>query len=166
MASHYAPAAVNGLQPSGYAPAAVELYTNGAPISSERYTRTADGPVWTANDRPRCMFSVIDDFTAPAARAMMTTAGSAGVDVYRGRVANAVHSKGSKVSVYLDADGSATPTAWVNTPLGGSTYLTGSGWKHATLGSAVGLVRVLLANTGGTGNAIIRAVIITRGVQS
>jgi hypothetical protein len=166
VASHYAPLPVNGLQASGYAPAVVELYTAGAPISSERYTRTADGPVWTVNDRPRCLFSVLDDFTALAARAMMTTAGSEGVDVYRGRVANAAHSKGSKVSVYLDADGSATATALVITPLGGSVYLTGTGWQHATIGSAVGQVRVMLANTGGTGNAIIRAVVITRGVQS
>ena len=166
ISSHYAPAAVNGIQASGYAPTPEELYASNAPVSSERYARTADGPIWTVKDRPRCLFSVLDDFAGNAARSMMTTDGATGVDVYRGQVSNAVHSKGSKVSVYLAADGAATATAWVNTPLGGSAYLTGAGWRHATLGTAIGPIRIKLANTGGTGNAMIKAVIITRGLQT
>ena len=166
ISSHINPSAVNGIQASGYAPAPVELYASNAPISSERYTRTTDGPVWTVKDRPRCLFSILDDFTAAASRAMMKNDSSTFVDVYRGEVSNAVHSKGSRVSLYLDADGSATASAWVDTVGGGSAYLTGSGWRHAKLGSAVGPIRVRLANTGGTGDAIIRAAIITRGLQT
>ena len=166
ISSHYAPAAVTGIQASGYAPTPEELYAANAPVSSERYARAHDGPIWTVKDRPRCLFSVLDNFADGEARSMMKTDGATFVDVYRGQVSNAVHSKGSKVSIYFATDGSATAAAWVETVGGGSAYLTGSGWRHATIGSAVGPIRVKLANTGGTGNAMIKAVIITRGLQT
>jgi len=166
ISSHYAPAAVTGIQASGYAPTPEELYAANAPVSSERYARAHDGPIWTVKDRPRCLFSVLDDFTAATSRALMQTSSADGTLVYKGALANAVGSQGAKVSVYLDADGSATAAAWVDAGLGGAAYLTGSGWRHASIGLAIGPVKVTLANTGGSGNAFIRAVIITRGLQS
>lgn len=164
--SHIDPAARDGLQSSGYAPATAELYAANAPVSSERYARVHNGPIYTDLDRQRVLYSLLDDFTATSTRALMCTDSTDGELVNRGHMSTNVRTGYMRVSAYLEEDGSATVKAVVD--VGGfGAALTGTGWQHANLKN-VGIesagVNVYLGNTGGAGNVYIRSLVITRGI--
>tara|TARA_R100000655_G_scaffold24510_1_gene49605 strand:- start:2955 stop:3815 length:861 start_codon:yes stop_codon:yes gene_type:complete len=166
ITSHVDPGSVNGIQSSGYAPTPEKLYASNEPVSSERYWRLADGPVWTDRDRARALYCVLDDFTAVAARAMMTTTSANGVTVNKGTLSTLTPPGAVRVSAYLERDGSAA--AQVSVEVGGSVVqLSGTGWQHANLeiGIGSGQVRAVLVNTGGAGNVFLRGLVITRGLE-
>ena len=156
-----APAA--GVLVSGYARTDATWYAAGAPVSSERVRRLCENMPALAADRPATIVSVLDDWTANHSRAFMTTDSSA--TVCRFMIPEADQSyRDYQVSMYLDADGSAVPVAYV---YAGQYQLqfTDTGWhtETITLAPTGDLIGSVLLGVGlGSGNVFVRSFQVTR----